>query len=151
MICHEWPGVPIATVAQRACTVGTTQLTSPTSVEPIIGAPFVPYGTIKSHSGLSFCTGIAIRAYDDAMSSAESVAWISAAYFRSAASNGGGPSRSSWLCIAFSSGVLPNKFDTAVAIFTSTFVSVISAAPSATFRTRPTSAFIPSTSRARME
>ena len=42
VICQECPGVPIATVAQRACTVGTTQLTSPTSVEPIIGAPFVP-------------------------------------------------------------------------------------------------------------
>ena len=85
------------------------------------------------------------------MSSAESVAWISAAYWRSASSNGGGPSRSSWLCIAFSSGVLPSRFDTAVAIFTSTLVSVISAAPSATLRTRPISAFMPDTSRARIE
>src|SRR5204863_4271422 len=117
VICHEWPGVPIATVAQRACTVGTTQLTSPTSVEPIIGAPFVPYGTMKSHSGVSLRTGMATRANDDAMSSADSVAWISAAYLRSAASNGGGPSRSSWLCIAFSSGALPSKFDTALQTF----------------------------------
>ena len=42
VICQEWPGVPMACVATRACTVGTTQLTSPTSVEPIIGAPLVP-------------------------------------------------------------------------------------------------------------
>src|SRR5436305_3195191 len=99
VICHELPGVPIATVAQRACTVGTAQLTSPTSVEPIIGAPFVPYGTMKSHSGVSLRTGIATRAKEEAMSSADNVAWISAAYLRSAASKGGGPSRSNWLCI----------------------------------------------------
>ena len=40
--CQLWPGVPGTNVAVRNCAVGTTQLTSPTSVEPIIGAPLVP-------------------------------------------------------------------------------------------------------------
>jgi len=32
--CQLWPGVPGTNVAVRNCAVGTTQLTSPTSVEP---------------------------------------------------------------------------------------------------------------------
>src|SRR5690348_10851669 len=35
--CQVWNGVPIATVGACAWTVGTTQLTSPISVEPIMG------------------------------------------------------------------------------------------------------------------
>ena len=33
--CQVWNGVPMATVGAWTWTVGTTQLTSPTSVEPI--------------------------------------------------------------------------------------------------------------------
>src|SRR5450755_1186186 len=36
--CQVWKGVPIATVGACTWTVGTTQLTSPTSVEPICGS-----------------------------------------------------------------------------------------------------------------
>ena len=32
--CQESPGVPIAQAARLICTVGTTQLTVPTSVDP---------------------------------------------------------------------------------------------------------------------
>ena len=38
--CQEWNGVPTAQVAPRACTVGTTQQTSPTSVEPFRPRPW---------------------------------------------------------------------------------------------------------------
>src|SRR4029450_728012 len=52
VICQVWPGVPIATVATRAWTVGTAQLTSATSVEPIIGSPLAASGTVKSQRGV---------------------------------------------------------------------------------------------------
>ena len=51
--CQEWNGVPTAQVAPSACTSGTTQDTSPTSVEPIIGTPVWPSGRIASASGSS--------------------------------------------------------------------------------------------------
>ena len=51
--CQVWKGVPTATVGAWACTVGTTQLTSPTSVEPIAGLRLVSSGTVKSVSGAS--------------------------------------------------------------------------------------------------
>lgn len=34
-VCHAEKGVPSAAVDELICTVGTTQLTSPTSVEPV--------------------------------------------------------------------------------------------------------------------
>src|SRR5687767_4657431 len=34
--CQLWPGVPGTNVAVRNCAVGTTQLTSPTSVDPLL-------------------------------------------------------------------------------------------------------------------
>ena len=48
------------------------------------------------------------------MSSSESVAWNFAAVARSASSNGGGPRRCRLSCIAFSSGVLASRLDTAL-------------------------------------
>ena len=48
--CQVWNGVPIATVGAWAWTVGTTQLTSPTSVEPTAGLRGVSRGTVKSAS-----------------------------------------------------------------------------------------------------
>ena len=51
--CQVWKGVPIATVGAWACTVGTTQLTSPTSVEPTAGSRRASRGTRKSARGAS--------------------------------------------------------------------------------------------------
>ena len=48
-----WNGVPTAQVATRAWTVGTTQLTSPTSVEPIPPLLELSKGATKSHKGRS--------------------------------------------------------------------------------------------------
>ncbi len=84
------------------------------------------------------------------MSSAVIVAWNSAAFARSAASKGGGPRRSSCACIAASSGALPTMSDTALTTRVATRVSVISAAPSATLRTRATSGVSSSSVRARI-
>lgn len=51
VICQLWPGVPMACVATRTSVVGSAQVTSDTSVEPIIFLPPGRSGTTKSHRG----------------------------------------------------------------------------------------------------
>jgi hypothetical protein len=147
--CQECSAVPMAWVAPRACTVGTFHDTSPTSVEPIIGRPLLSSGTMRSQSDASFGLMPTLRK-EALMSSSLSVAWKSAALARSAASKGGGPRRSRLSCISRSSGRLPSRLDTAEITWLSTRVSVISAAPSATLRTRATRRLRSRTSAARM-
>ena len=86
-------------VAPRICTVGTTQLTVPTSVDPTSVPSPLSGGKIASHSARPSRQGRPKRAKARLMSSSVSVAWICAAKARSASSNGGGPSRSSSRCI----------------------------------------------------
>ena len=52
-VCHVWNGVPTAQVATRAWTVGVTQLTSPTSVDPSPPWLGLSSGATKSHNGSS--------------------------------------------------------------------------------------------------
>ena len=50
----QWcPGRSGMLLGKRSVTVGTTQLTSPTSVEPTIGAPWASSGSTASQSGTS--------------------------------------------------------------------------------------------------
>ena len=78
VICQLWPGVPIAWVATSTSVVGTAQVTSDTSVDPIICAPPGRSLTTKSHKAASVGS-IATPAQGAARSSGESVARIACA------------------------------------------------------------------------
>ena len=60
--CHECAAVPGTQVAAESCTVGTTQLTSPTSVDPAPAAPIdsgFTYATVSSGTAVNaslFCS-----------------------------------------------------------------------------------------------
>ena len=60
-VCQVWNGVPIAQVVTRAWTVGTAQLTSPTSVEPSPPSWLRSSGAMKSQRARSLSGFAPIR------------------------------------------------------------------------------------------